>query len=414
MSATVAERCQAAKAAQPALATATTALKNAVLARVATLLVERAPALIEENAKDLAAGEEAGLSKAMIDRLRLTRERLGSMADGVREIAALADPIGAVANLSRRPNGLQVGRMRIPLGVVAMVFESRPNVVIDAGTLCLKSGNAVILKGGKEAQHSNVALAQVLADALEAEGLPRDAVVLLTGRSEVAELLEQEGTVDLVIPRGGEGLIRYVTHNSRIPVIQHYKGVCHVYVDETADAEMAHAIVVNAKVQRPGVCNACETLLVHGNVPAEFLHGLITDLQALGVEIRGCERTCALVDGLTPATEEDWDTEYLDLILSVRVVDDLDAAIQHIRLHGSDHTEAIVTNNYSRANEFVARIPSSATIVNASTRFNDGGQLGLGAEIGISTSRLHAFGPMGLNELTATKFVVYGTGQVRA
>ena len=410
----VEELCRAAQQAQPALTVAGTDKKNAVLERVATLLVERSASICAENKTDLDAGAAAGLSAAMMDRLTLTPARLESIAAGVREIAALDDPIGRVENLTRRPNGLRVGRMRIPLGVIAMIFESRPNVVIDAGALCLKAANAVILKGGKEAIASNRALAAVLQDALAAEGLPREAVVLLTDRGEVSELLEQDETVDLVIPRGGEGLIRYVTRNSRIPVVQHYKGTCHVFVDESADLERAVAIAINAKVQRPGVCNAMETLLVHRAVAHAFVPSVASAMNAAGVELRGCEQTRALApDKVGAATEADWHAEYLDLVLSIRVVDDMEQAIEHIRRYGSDHTEAILTNDYRRANAFVERVSSSAVIVNASTRFNDGGQLGLGAEIGISTSRLHAFGPMGLEELTARKFVVYGDGHIR-
>jgi len=405
--------CQAARDAQPALATASTDTKNAVLRGVADLLMERADTILASNALDLAAAEEAGLSSAMVDRLRLDHKRLGGIAAAVRDIAALPDPIGDISDLVRRPNGLRVGRMRIPLGVVAMIFESRPNVVIDAGALCLKSGNAAILKGGREAAHSNLALAQVLRDALTAQGLPADAVVHLTERGQVSELLEQAQTVDLVIPRGGEGLIRYVTQNSQIPVVQHYKGVCHVFVDDTADLAMAADIAVNAKTQRPGVCNALETLLVHRAVAEKFVPAVANTLSETGVELRGCERARALWPDMTPAGDADWHAEYLDLILSVRVVDDMDAAIEHIRIYGSDHTESIITSDYGRANAFVASVPSSAVMVNASTRFNDGGELGLGAEIGISTSRLHAFGPMGLKELTTQKFVVYGEGHVR-
>ncbi|MFT5434174.1 MAG: glutamate-5-semialdehyde dehydrogenase [Myxococcota bacterium] len=414
----VENRCLAAKNAQPHLVAASTATKNAVLSTLAQLLVDGQDDILKANQQDLAAARERGLSAALVDRLTLTPARLASIADGVRDIAALPDPVGEIGSLERRPNGLQVGRMRIPLGVVAMIFESRPNIVIDAGALCLKSGNACILKGGSEASHSNEALVNVLWAALESQGLPRQAAVLLTDRGEVAELLKQDGSVDLVIPRGGEGLIRYVTENSRIPVVQHFKGVCHVYVDEGAEHDMAAAIVLNGKAQRPGVCNATETVLVHGAEAETFVHRVVAELQAAGVEVRGCERTIALTSTLAsvvqPATPEDWDTEYLDLVISVRVVDDFDAAVAHIRAHGSDHTETIVTQDYRRAHRFISLISSSCVIVNASTRFNDGSQLGLGAEIGISTSRLHAFGPMGLKELTTTKFVIFGDGQIRS
>ncbi len=410
---TVHQLCTAARDAQPALAAASTDLKNQVLRETADLLVARCGDILERNALDVEAAAAAGLSSAMTDRLRLDAARLQGIADGVREIAALPDPIGEVSALRQRPNGLRVGRMRIPLGVIAMIFESRPNVVIDAGALCIKSGNAAILKGGREAAHSNLALAEVLRDALEAVGLARDAVVLLTDRGQVSDLLQEADTVDLVIPRGGEGLIRYVTENSRIPVIQHYKGVCHVFVDESADLAAAERIAVNAKAQRPGVCNSLETLLVHRGVASAFLPSVSAAMRAAGVELRGCERSREILPDIGAAGEDDWHAEYLDLILAVRVVDDMDAAIAHIREYGSDHTESIITSDYGRANAFVARVPSSAVMVNASTRFNDGGQLGLGAEIGISTSRLHAFGPMGLKELTTQKFVVYGDGHVR-
>ncbi len=410
----VAARCRAAKAAQTRLAVATTEQKNALLHRIAARLEGDCAAVVEANQRDVAAAADAGLSSALVDRLRLDEKRLRALAASVREVVALPDPVGLVESLWTRPNGLQVGKMRIPLGVIAIIFESRPNVVIDAAILCLKSGNAAILKGGKEAAHTNAALAAVLSSALVDAGLPSEAVTLLTDRGEVGELLHQTETVDLVIPRGGEGLVRYVTENSRIPVVQHYKGVCHVFVDATADLEMASRIVVNAKAQRPGTCNAAETLLVHAEVAERFLPEVARALAAARVTLVGCERTRAVLPEVTPATEADWSTEYLDLVLSVRVVDDLEAALAHISRYGSSHTEAIVTRDYQNAHAFIARVPSSAVLVNASTRFNDGGELGLGAEIGISTSKLHAFGPMGLRELTTTKFIVYGQGQVRA
>jgi glutamate-5-semialdehyde dehydrogenase len=410
---TVASRCRAAKDAQPSLAYAPTEIRNAVLCSAARLLREGEEAVLKANALDLQDAAGSGLSAAMVDRLTLNSERLKNIAQGLQDIALLSDPVGQLSDFSVRPNGLKVGRMRIPLGVVAIIFESRPNVVIDAGALCLKSGNAVILKGGKEAEHSNVALANVLWEALAENGLPRAVLTLLTDRTQVTDLLQQSETVDLVIPRGGESLIRFVTENSRIPVIQHYKGVCHVYVDDEADLDMAADIAFNAKVQRPGVCNAMETLLVHQDVAGRFLPVIGGRLYEAGVEIRACARTLEWLPNAVQATAEDWDEEYLDLILSIKVVDDMQDAIEHIRLHGSHHTEAIVTQNEVRSREFIARNDSSAVMVNASTRFNDGGQLGLGAEIGISTTKLHAFGPMGLAELTTRKFVVFGEGQVR-
>jgi glutamate-5-semialdehyde dehydrogenase len=410
---TVASRCRAAKDAQPSLAYAPTELRNAVLRSAARLLREGEEAVLKANALDLQDAAGSGLSAAMVDRLTLNSERLKNIAQGLEDIALLSDPVGQLSDFSVRPNGLKVGRMRIPLGVIAIIFESRPNVVIDAGALCLKSGNAVILKGGKEAEHSNVALANVLWEALTENGLPRAVLTLLTDRTQVTDLLQQSETVDLVIPRGGESLIRFVTENSRIPVIQHYKGVCHVYVDDEADLAMAADIAFNAKVQRPGVCNAMETLLVHQDVAGRFLPVIGGRLDEAGVEIRACARTLEWLPNAVQATAEDWDEEYLDLILSIKVVDDMLDAIEHIRLHGSHHTEAIVTQNEVRSREFVARNDSSAVMVNASTRFNDGAQLGLGAEIGISTTKIHAFGPMGLVELTTQKFVVFGEGQVR-
>jgi glutamate-5-semialdehyde dehydrogenase len=409
----VAASCRKARESQSALASASTATKDSVLRQVATLLGLHADRILEANALDLDEAQSRGLSAAMVDRLRLTRERIDGLAKGVLEVADLPDPVGSLVEQNQRPNGLLVGRMRIPLGVVAMIFESRPNIVVDAGVLCLKSGNACILKGGSEARHSNAALVAVLHAALESCGLPSEVVVSLTDRGQVAELLEQAETVDLVIPRGGEGLIRYVTENSRIPVVQHYKGVCHVYIDQGANPDMAEAIIVNSKSQRPGVCNAAETLLIHSAEAPRLLPRLIGALSAKGVELVGSADVCALHPEVSPATSADWDTEYLDLKLSIAIVPDINGAINHIRKHGSDHTEAIVTESYTRANQFVSSVSSSCVLVNAATRFNDGSQLGLGAEIGISTSRLHAYGPMGLNELTTTKFVVYGTGQIR-
>jgi glutamate-5-semialdehyde dehydrogenase len=409
----VAASCRKARESQSALASASTATKDSVLRQVATLLGLHADRILEANALDLDEAQSRGLSAAMVDRLRLTRERIDGLAKGVLEVADLPDPVGSLVEQNQRPNGLLVGRMRIPLGVVAMIFESRPNIVVDAGVLCLKSGNACILKGGSEARHSNAALVAVLHAALESCGLPSEVVVSLTDRGQVAELLEQAETVDLVIPRGGEGLIRYVTENSRIPVVQHYKGVCHVYIDQGANPDMAEAIIVNSKSQRPGVCNAAETLLIHSAEAPRLLPRLIAALSAKGVELVGSADVCALHPEVSPATSADWDTEYLDLKLSIAIVPDINGAINHIRKHGSDHTEAIVTESYTRANQFVSSVSSSCVLVNAATRFNDGSQLGLGAEIGISTSRLHAYGPMGLNELTTTKFVVYGTGQIR-
>ena len=410
------EMARAAKAASVQMARCPSARKNEVLLKIADQLEADAAAVQAENRKDLEYAREIGLSEAMIDRLTVKDATIRSMAQGLREVAALEDPVGAITKTWSRPNGLEVSRMRIPLGVIGIIYESRPNVTIDAAGLCFKSGNAVILRGGSEALHSNQALATIIARVLKATGMPEKAVqvVPVRDREAVNILLAQEESIDLIIPRGGEGLIRFVVQNSRIPVLKHYKGVCHVFVDESADLGMAEEIIFNAKVQRPGVCNAMETLLVHRSTAEAFLPRMARRLQAAGVALRGCPETCRILPGTPPATEADWYEEYLDLILAVRVVDDMDAAIAHMTQYGSSHTEAIVTSDYRRARRFVRDMDASVVLVNASTRFNDGGQLGLGAEIGISTSKLHAFGPMGIDELTTTKFVVFGDGQVRA
>jgi glutamate-5-semialdehyde dehydrogenase len=389
--------------------------KDAALKLMARKLLENSAAIIEENHKDLAAAHEAGLPAAMIDRLTLNNAVIENMAGGLSEVAALPDPVGEITHMWTRPNGLRVGRTRIPLGVIGFIYESRPNVTVDAAGLCLKSGNAVILKGGSEAIHSNVFLGGLLGEALRESDLPEKAVQVIptTDREAVSALLTLEDYVDIIIPRGGEGLIRFVTSHSRIPVLKHYKGVCHVYVDASADLNMASEICFNAKVQRPGVCNAMETMLVHEKIAREFLPGMITRFREAGVEIRGCTKTVALAPDTKPAVEADWPQEFLDLILAVRIVSSMDEALDHIDRYGSNHTEAIVTDDYGNAQRFLAEVDSSVVLVNASTRFNDGNQLGLGAEIGINTSKLHAFGPMGLQELTTTKFIVYGQGQVR-
>jgi glutamate-5-semialdehyde dehydrogenase len=361
------------------------------------------------------AGKAKGLTAAMLDRLLLTDDRIRQMADGIEEVIALPDPVGEVLKMWRRPNGLWVGRMRIPLGVIGIIYESRPNVTADAAALCVKSGNAVVLRGGSEAIRSNTAIAGILRDAMSEGGLPADAVSIIgqTDREAIDWMLAAEEFIDLVIPRGGEGLIRSVAEKSRIPVVKHYKGVCHIYVDEDVDMEQAVSICINAKVQRPGVCNAMETLLVHEKAAPEFLPAVAAELMKKGVELRGCPQTVRLVPRARPATSEDWGTEFLDLILAVKVVPSMEEAIGHIRRHGSLHTEAILTRNHARAMRFVREVDSSLVLVNASTRFNDGFQLGLGAEIGISTTKIHAFGPMGLEELTTTKFIAFGDGQVR-
>lgn len=404
-----------ARAASVALANATTQQKNTALDAIARELRSSVEAIVAANQRDLAAAEQKGLSAAMVDRLRLTPDRIEGIAQGVAEIVALPDPIGRMSNVSRRPNGLEVGRMQIPLGVISMIYESRPNVTVDAGALTIKSGNAVVLKGGSEAIHSNRALIAACQRGLAEAGLPEASIAFVdsTERSSVMDLLQLSDLIDLVIPRGGEGLIRFVTRESKIPVVQHYKGVCHVFVDRDADLDQAVDIAMNSKVQRPGVCNALETLLIDEAVALPFLSAIAPKWREAGVEIRGDEAVVAAVPEARPASEQDWDEEYLDLILSVRVVSGLDEAISHIGRYGSGHTDAIVTERLGRAREFTRRVQSSCVVVNASTRFNDGNQLGLGAEIGISTSKLHAYGPMGLEELTTSKFVVMGEGQIR-
>ena len=405
----------AAKKAARKLAFESTTRKNNVLLRMAEALQEQKKFIQAENEKDLAAGREKGLSAAMLDRLALTDKVIESMIAGLHEVVALPDPVGEVDEMIRRPNGIMVGRMRIPLGVIGMIYESRPNVTVDAAALCLKAGNAVILRGGSEAIHSNLALAKVLQDALASENINPAAiqVIPVADREAVNVLLSLEDYIDLIIPRGGEGLIRFVAENSRIPVLKHYKGVCHVFVDADADIDMAANIVMNGKCQRPGVCNALETLLVHKDIAEAFLPLVATRLVAAGVELRGCPRTKAILPDIKDAVEEDWPAEFLDLILAVRVVDDLDAAMDHIAEYGSQHTEVIVTRSYANGQRFIREVDASAVMINASTRFSDGGQFGLGAEIGISTTKLHAYGPMGLKELTTRKFIVYGDGQVR-
>ncbi|HEY7717059.1 MAG TPA: glutamate-5-semialdehyde dehydrogenase [Candidatus Binatia bacterium] len=404
-----------AKAAARRLARLSRSDKDRTLLSMADKLEGKSPFLLEENNKDLESARKAGVSNAVLDRIALDADRVKRMAKGLREVAALPDPVGEVVKMWRRPNGLQVGRMRIPLGVIGIIYEARPNVTADAAALCLKAGNAVILRGGSEAHHSNQAIGALLREACANTAVPLDVVQMVEVKDHafVNELLQLEGYIDLIIPRGGEDLIRAVVGNSRIPVIKHYKGVCHIYVDADASLEMAERICFNAKVQRPSVCNAMETLLVHEAVAPKFVPAMVAKYQAAGVEIRGCEKTRAIAAGIKQATESDWTEEYLDLVLAVRIVKDIDEAIDHIERYGSEHTESIITNNYQRSREFIERVNSSAVMVNASTRFNDGGELGLGAEIGISTSKIHAFGPMGLEELTTTKFIVFGAGQVR-
>ena len=392
-----------------------TTVKNELLLAMAEALELQTAHIIAENAKDLEAGKQNGLSSAMLDRLMLDEKRISGIAEALREVAALPDPVGEVTKMWKRPNGLMVGKMRIPLGVIGIIYEARPNVTADAAALCLKAGNAVILRGGKEAIYSNLAIAEVLRNVMTVKGVPAAALALIpfTDRRGVLEMLKREESIDLIIPRGGEGLIRFVTENSRIPVIKHYKGVCHVFVDESADFDMAERIIINAKTQRPGVCNALETILVHQSTSEVFIPRIAATLTGMRVELRGDDRFRKYAPQAKPATEEDWYAEYLELILACRVVDDLDQAIDHINRYGSLHTESIITSDYSRAQRFIREVNSSCVVVNASTRFADGNQLGLGAEIGISTTKLHSFGPMGLEDLTTTKFIVYGDGQVR-
>ena len=413
------EMLQLAVAAQQAareMAVQSSGVKNQLLLKMAAALEAAEVQLQTENEIDLQVGREKGLSGAMLDRLTLTSERIKAMADGLREVAALPDPVGEITGMWLRPNGIQVGRQRIPLGVIGIIYESRPNVTADAAGLCLKSGNAVILRGGSEALHSNRAIGNILQRTMREQGLPEAAlqVVSTCDRNAVTELLKLEDQIDLIIPRGGEGLIRFVAEHSRIPVIKHYKGVCHTFVDRSADLQMAETICLNEKVQRPGVCNAMETLLIHQEVASVFLPQITAAMRRAGVELRGCERSRQIVGDLIPATKEDWYAEYLDLILAVRVVDGYEQAREHIQTYGSLHTEVIVTNDYQLSQRFLREINSSVVMVNASSRFSDGNQLGLGAEIGISTTKLHSFGPMGLEDLTTRKFVVLGNGQIRS
>jgi glutamate-5-semialdehyde dehydrogenase len=410
------EMAMAAKAASRRLRKVEREAKDNALRIMADRLILRGEDIIRENKKDLALAEKSGLTSALIDRLTLDEKTIISVAEGLREVAGLPDPIGEVTGMWKRPNGLMVGRVRIPLGVIGFIYESRPNVTVDAAALCLKSGNAVILKGGAEAINSNLMLEEILKDALNETGLPKEAIQVIptTDRKAVNTLLGLEDYIDIIIPRGGEGLIRFVAEHSRIPVLKHYKGVCHIYVDEFADITMALDVCFNAKVQRPGVCNAMETMLVHEKIAKDFLPPMAERLQKAGVEIRGCPRTLSIVPQAVPAKEADWPAEFLDLILAVMIVSNMDEALDHIEKYGSNHTEAIITRDYERSRRFLAEVDSSVVLVNASTRFNDGYQLGLGAEIGINTSKLHAFGPMGLEELTTTKFIVYGDGQIRS
>lgn len=405
-----------AKVASRVAAQLTTIEKNTLLNSIADAIEANSDQIIKENSKDIAAGREKGLAEAMLDRLLLTKQGIKDISGAIREIVALTDPVGDIANLSLRPNGMQVGKMRIPLGVIAMIYEARPNVTAEAAALCIKSGNAVILRGGSEAIHSNLALANCLHQVLTEHGVDKNIVSVIpdTSRSVIEQLLKQSDTIDLVIPRGGEGLIRYVSENSRIPVIQHFKGVCHLFIDKYADLNKAINILVNGKTQRPSACNSLETLLVHKDIAAEFLPLAAKALaDAANVKIHACEKSLPYFSNAEQATDDDYHAEYLAQEIAVKVVTSYDDAVAHINAYTSDHTEVIVTQDTSRAQQFIRQINSSVVMVNASSRFSDGNQLGLGSEIGISTSKLHAYGPMGLESLTTEKFVVFGDGQIR-
>jgi glutamate-5-semialdehyde dehydrogenase len=411
----VREQAVRARAVKKALALAPRKQKDQALAEIAKRLRAATGAIGDANTRDLEAGAAAGLSPAMLDRLRMDAKGVESTARAVEHIVSLPDPVGSRGPMQRLPSGIMTGKERLPLGVIGIIYESRPNVTIDAAVLCLKAGNAVLLRGGKEAAHTNAVLGRILQESLEATGIPGDVVQIIPpgDRESVRELIGLTGLLDLVIPRGGEGLVRFVTDNARVPVIQHFKGVCHLFLDQDAELEKSAAIAVNAKAVRPSACNSLECLLVHEAAAARLLPGVAKQLLAAGVELRGDPATCALVPEAKAATDADWGMEYLDKILAIRVVKDLGAAIEHIERYGSNHSEAIVTNSYTNAQRFVRELDASCVLVNASTRFNDGGELGLGAEIGISTSKMHAYGPMGLESLTAEKFVVFGEGHVR-
>jgi len=397
------------------LAKAPSEQKTSVLLKIAEAFKRRSKQLMAENRKDISSARKKGLSKALVDRLTLNEKRIAEMSEGLMEVAALPDPVGEILRMWRRPNGMTVGKMRVPIGVIGIIYESRPNVTADATALCLKAGNSVLLRGGSEAVHSNKAIVNVMREVAKKEGLHAGAITFLdiTDRDAVLEMLKLEGIVDLIIPRGGESLIRAVTENSRIPVLKHYKGVCHVFVDRDADLHMAEEIAFNAKVQRPGTCNAMETLLVDQSVAKKFIPAVIRKLKKAGVTVKGCPKTRKVVPSIGIVTDEDFYREYLDLIVNVKTVKDIDEAMEHIAIYGSAYSDAIVSENYNTALRFLREVDSSAVFVNASTRLNDGFQFGLGAEIGISTDKIHARGPMGLEELTCTKFIVFGSGQLR-
>ncbi|MDT7906513.1 MAG: glutamate-5-semialdehyde dehydrogenase [Candidatus Calescibacterium sp.] len=409
------EIAEKAKKAQPQIARASSDKKNKILQKIAEYLEENIESILSANQKDLSNAEKNGANKALLDRLKLDEKRVKALIKSVEEIIKLPDPVGQIIEMKPRPNGLLVGRMRIPLGVIATIYEARPGVTVDIASLCIKSGNAVILRGGSEALETNSVLVQLIKKAIKDEGIDDNIVGFINdpSREHIFELLKLEELIDLVIPRGGEGLIRFVAENSRVPVLKHYKGVCHIFVDEFADLEKAYKVCLNAKVQRPSVCNAMETLLVHEKIAEKFLPTMGKIFREHGVELRGCEKTRKIIPYAIPATEDDWYAEYLDLILAVKVVSSIDEAIEHIKKYGSSHTEAIITENLENAMKFIREVDSSSVMVNASTRFADGYEYGLGAEVGISTTKLHAYGPMGLEGLTTLKWIVFGNGHIR-
>jgi len=406
---------QQARAASAAMSRAEVSAKNTALNAIADAIDASAETLKTENAKDLEAGKANGLDDALLDRLALNDERIAGMSEGLRQIATLPDPVGEITDMAYRPSGIQIGKMRVPLGVIGIIYESRPNVTADAAGLCLKSGNATILRGGSEAIHSNKAVAVCIQQGLVKAGLPAQAVQVVetTDRAAVGELITAKDYVDVIIPRGGKGLIERISNEAKVPVIKHLDGICHVYIDDKADTDKATKVAVNSKTHRYGVCNAMETLLINTNVAADVLPGLVKQYQQKNVELRGCEKTRDLVSGMNTATDEDWDTEYLAPILAIRVVDSMDDAIVHINKHGSHHTDSIITEDYSKARRFLREVDSSSVMINASTRFADGFEYGLGAEIGISTDKIHARGPVGLEGLTSQKYVVLGDGHIR-
>ncbi len=409
------EKAKEAKDGARSLAKASSDKKNILLIRMAAALEEMAGRLLEENKKDISVAEKKGLSKALIERLTLNDKRIKEMSIGLREVAQLPDPVGEIVKMWQRPNGMWVGRMRVPIGVIGIIYEARPNVTADATSLCLKAGNSVILRGGSEAINSNKAIVEILKNIAKEEGISEGAITFIDmpDRQAIMEMLKLEGIVDLIIPRGGEGLIRTVTENSRIPVLKHYKGVCHVFVDRDADLSMAQEICFNAKVQRPATCNAMETMLVDERIAEVFLPNMLKRFQDSGVKLKGCPKTISIYPDITAVEENEYYNEYLDLVLNVKIVKDIEEAMEHIAKYSSSHSDTIVTKDYGKAMRFLREVDSSAVFVNASTRLNDGYQFGLGAEIGISTDKIHARGPMGLEELTCTKFIVFGSGQLR-